>query len=106
LSTFSSRLGVRMTAALLLSTAAPGDAAACPMCDAGTGQQVRAGLFDDQIGRNLLATLLPFPIVLGVVSAIHFDWFARRRGQPARPASDQQGAERGAEEAMKHEEEL
>jgi hypothetical protein len=58
-------------------------AAACPVCNSDTGQQVRAGLFGEDFGRNLLATALPFPILLGVVAAIHFG--RPRRGRSDRP---------------------
>ena len=43
----------------------------CPVCDTGTGDQVRAGILDENFGRTLLAVLLPFPILLGVVAVIH-----------------------------------
>ena len=51
---------------------------ACPVCDTGTGEQVRAGIFDAEFGRTLVAVLLPFPILLAVVATIHF-------GLPFRP---------------------
>lgn len=62
---------------LVLTLNAP--AGACPICDTGTGRQVRAGIFDDNFGRTLLAVALPFPILLAVVAAIHFGWPATRR---------------------------
>lgn len=68
----------RMTtrAAMFLATAlllvGPSDASACPVCHTETGQQVRAGIFDESFGRNLVLTLLPFPILAGVAAAIHF----------------------------------
>jgi hypothetical protein len=46
--------------------------AACPFCDSETGRQVRAGIFNDHFGYNLFLTVLPFPIFLGIVAAIHF----------------------------------
>jgi hypothetical protein len=60
--------------AVVMTLVAASPASACPVCDSDTGQQVRAGLFGDEFGRNLLATALPFPILLGVVAAIHFGW--------------------------------
>jgi hypothetical protein len=51
----------------------------CPVCDSGTGEQVRAALFDEDFGRTLIAVLLPFPILLAVVAMIHFGWPVRRR---------------------------
>ena len=47
-------------------------ALACTVCDTGTGEQVRAGLFDNDFGRTLVAVLLPFPVLLAVVAMIHF----------------------------------
>ena len=64
-------------AILVLTLSAP--AGACPVCDTGTGRQVRAGIFDGDFGRTLLAVALPFPILLAVVAAIHFGWPATRR---------------------------
>lgn len=56
-------------------------ASACPVCDTGTGEQVRAGLFDKDFGRTLITVLLPFPILLGIVVMIHFGlpWPGARR---------------------------
>jgi hypothetical protein len=45
---------------------------ACPVCDSGTGQQVRAGIMDDSFGLSVLATALPFIVVLGITAFIHF----------------------------------
>ena len=58
-------------------------ALACPVCDTGTGEQVRAGLFDEGFGRTLIAVILPFPILLAVVATIYF-------GLPFRPRPPQQ----------------
>lgn len=54
-------------------------AAACPVCGSETGQQVRAGLFNSDLGVNLLATCLPFALLLGVAAAVHVGWPGRRR---------------------------
>jgi uncharacterized membrane protein len=62
----------------LFAVAAVSTASACPVCNTGTGEQVRAGLFDESFGMNLLATVLPFPILLGFVAAIHFGWPRRK----------------------------
>lgn len=45
---------------------------ACPLCDTGTGKEVRAELVDENLGLSIWATVVPFVIVLGVVAAIHF----------------------------------
>lgn len=46
-------------------------ASACPICQSETGKQVRAGIFDENFAFNLFGSLLPFPIFLGIVAAIH-----------------------------------
>ena len=63
------RYVVPAVAAVLLRT--PG-AAACPVCNTETGQQVRQGIFGPDFGYNLFVTLLPFPIFLAIAAAIHF----------------------------------
>ncbi len=61
----------RIWMALMLALPAlPGNA--CPICETDTGQQVRQGIFDGSFGWNVFVTLLPFPILLGVVLAIYF----------------------------------
>jgi hypothetical protein len=39
-------------------------ALACPVCDTDTGREVRAGIFGDDFGRNVLLTVAPLPAVL------------------------------------------
>jgi len=56
----------------LLAFTCCASATACPVCDSDSGQQVRAGIFDADFGRTLIAIALPFPILLGMVLAIHF----------------------------------
>ena len=56
--------------AALLALALP--AAACPLCDTGTGERVRAGTFGDDLGSNLLLTLLPFPVLAALVALVYF----------------------------------
>ena len=60
-----------LTSASVL-TAVTTTAMACPVCNTDTGQQVRAGIMDGNFGVSLLATLLPFAVVLGVVAIIQF----------------------------------
>lgn len=55
----------------LLLIVAP-EALGCPFCESEIGKQVEAGIFNDDFARNVLATLLPFPILLGIVTLIHF----------------------------------
>lgn len=45
---------------------------ACPICDSGTGEQVRAGILGEGLAAGLLATLLPFALTAGVVAVVHF----------------------------------
>jgi hypothetical protein len=61
-------LGLALT---LAGLSMPDGAIACPVCDRETGRQVRAGIFDEEFGRNLMAATLPFVVFLGVVAAIH-----------------------------------
>lgn len=57
-------------AALLLAVVAL-PAGACPVCGTGTGEAVRAEIVGDQLGVSVLATALPFAVVLGVAAVIH-----------------------------------
>jgi hypothetical protein len=43
----------------------------CPVCHSGTGDAVRAGIFNEHFGRNLSATLLPFPIFGLIIAWLH-----------------------------------
>jgi hypothetical protein len=61
---------------------------ACPVCDTGTGEQVRAGILNGDFAATAATVLLPFPILLGVVAIIHFGWPARRRASEVDPSSD------------------
>ena len=54
----------------LWAVAAP-PAVACPVCDTGTGDAVRAGIRAD-LAVNVAATVLPFAAVGGVILAVHF----------------------------------
>ena len=56
--------------AVLLSASS---ALACPFCESETGQQVKAGIFNDQFWGNVMLTGLPFPILLAIVALIYFD---------------------------------
>jgi hypothetical protein len=62
-------------------------AAACPLCQSETGQQVRDGIFDSQFTANLFAMVLPFVIIAGAVIVIHRGaWFLEphNRSGPSR----------------------
>lgn len=50
----------------------PQIALACPYCDSPIGQEVRASIFNGEFLLNAVLTLLPLPVLLAVVAAIHF----------------------------------
>ena len=56
--------------------------AGCTVCHTETAVQVRAGIADDRLAVNVLATVLPFVVVAGVAALIHFGPAGRegRRG--------------------------
>jgi hypothetical protein len=58
-------------ASILLGFAAT--ALACPVCDSGTGEAVRAGILAD-FGTHLLVTVAPFPVLVAVVALLHWGW--------------------------------
>jgi hypothetical protein len=70
-------------------------AAACPICKSETGEQVRAGIFGADFGWNLLVTLLPFPIFLGIAMAFHLGFHPREEEEAAdaMPSPSSQGAD-------------
>jgi hypothetical protein len=80
----ASRLIARSLPLLLLSARV---APACPICSTGTGDQVRAGIFDGHFLANTIALLLPFPLLLSIVVAVHFGW-PRSRQRTRTPDSD------------------
>jgi hypothetical protein len=43
---------------------------ACPVCNSGTGQQVREGIFSSDFGLNLAAAAAPFAICALIVRAM------------------------------------
>jgi len=47
---------------------------ACPVCESSNGRLVRAGIVGEDLGSSLVATTLPFLVILGVTAAIHFGW--------------------------------
>jgi hypothetical protein len=71
------------SSAILIAALLASPARACPLCDSGTGERVRAGIFGADFGYHLLATLLPFPIFLGIVALIHHG--PLRTGRTTRP---------------------
>jgi len=65
---------------MAMTMAAP--ALACPICDTATGQQVRSGIVDSHFAFNVVATLLPFPILIAIAAFIHFGGGGGRRSIP------------------------
>jgi hypothetical protein len=49
----------------------------CPVCNSGTGEQVRAGITDGNFAKTLFAVLLPFPVLLACLAVIRFGWPSR-----------------------------
>lgn len=71
-------------------------AGACPFCNSATGEEVRSGIFNADFVRNVVATLWPFPVLLGIVGAIYLGpppWYVRVRRQKNRTASEDEGEE-------------
>jgi uncharacterized BrkB/YihY/UPF0761 family membrane protein len=47
-------------------------ASACPMCNTETGQQVRAGIFDENFWTTLAVIVAPFPVLLLAIAIYHY----------------------------------
>ena len=79
---------VLIAGAVLLSASA---ASACPVCETETGKQVRAGIFGDDFASNVALTLVPFPLLAGLVALIHFGpWGKGGRAPSAAGSTDGQ----------------
>lgn len=50
----------------------PARTVACPYCDSEIGQQVSAGIFNEEFWSNAILTLLPLLVMLLLVALIHF----------------------------------
>lgn len=57
-----------LTAAAAVAWLLTETAVGCPVCGTDVGRQVRAGLADENVVPNLLAVVLPFALILGVVA--------------------------------------
>jgi hypothetical protein len=79
--------GLVLTLGTLLASA--GSVSACPVCDTGTGRQVRAGIFNEDFVPNLLMSSLPFPIFIGAAMALRA-WSGR--GGAIHPSTTHQGS--------------
>ena len=71
-------MAVWIVACVAFVAAAAGGAAACPVCDSATGQEVREGIFDGRFAANFAGVALPAAAVGAVVGVIHF---GGRRGK-------------------------
>ena len=60
-------------------------ALACPVCDSDTGKAVRAGVFGGDFGFNLLVTVIPFVVCLGITAVIYYG-FPAWGGRPQIPS--------------------
>jgi hypothetical protein len=70
----------------LISVCVPtGPVWACPVCNTGTGKQVRAQLFDTRFTPNLLAILSPFPLFFGIGAAMYYGIPSPRKNKTAKP---------------------
>lgn len=86
------RLMVSVVVPFLLTS----PATACPLCESETGRQVREGIFDDDFGNKVVLTLIPFPVLIGVVALIYFGppdlrRFRRNVADPSGPATSSPG---------------
>ena len=56
-------------------------ASACPVCNTETGQEVRAGIFNENFTSTLAATMAPLPVLLAsMFAAVH--WLGKERKEP------------------------
>jgi hypothetical protein len=60
----------RLVALFVVFFAVSGSVWACPLCDTETGRQVREGIFGQDFGKNVLLTLAPLPILLGIMALV------------------------------------
>lgn len=60
------------TLATVAACLASSPATACPLCESERADDVRAGLVDEDLGRNLAATVAPFVTLAGLVAAVRF----------------------------------
>jgi hypothetical protein len=72
-------------------TFSPSAARACPLCHTETGAQVRAGIFGEDFGTNLVLTLLPFPVLAALVLVTHYAFPNRRAKSSPRGAHARRG---------------
>ncbi|NNJ25923.1 hypothetical protein [Alienimonas chondri] len=74
------RRSVQAASVLALAAVASPAAVACPYCDSDVGQQVWAGIFNEDFWLNGLLTTLPIPVMALIVGVIHFGlpWQADR----------------------------
>jgi hypothetical protein len=49
-----------------------GTANACPFCNSQTADKVRAGIFNEHFIFHVVASLAPFPVLIGILLMIYF----------------------------------
>jgi hypothetical protein len=87
----------RFSSALFASIfLAPEAGFACPVCRSEVGEQVRAGILDENFRFHLLASALPFPIFLVIVAALHGTPKRRRSTVGERDAGMDTGSAEGS----------
>jgi hypothetical protein len=58
-------------------------ALACPVCHTELGEQVRGAIFGPTFAVHLLAVLSPFPVLAGLLIALHFACRTQGVGAPS-----------------------
>lgn len=81
-----SRVPPSLTFVLVLTVWASA-AQACPYCESDVGREVAAGIFNGDFVLNAVKTLLPFPVLLGLVAAVHFGIWPAGGGATSMDAS-------------------
>lgn len=78
------RTVLRMCFALVTLVWVRGAAWACPYCQSKIREQVNTGIFEENFWHNFLLTLLPMPVLLGIVAVIHFGlpWPRKQEANP------------------------
>ena len=81
---------VRRTVALFIVLLMSSSAAACPFCNSSTAEQVRASIFNSDLGYHLGVSLAPFLIFIAVLFLIYYSPASRsiKRGRDRLPSSD------------------
>jgi hypothetical protein len=71
------RKPLQALAAIVFLNAFSTGAFACPFCHTETGKQIRSGVFGSDFRFNLIVTIIPFVIFLGITALIYFGFPTR-----------------------------